>query len=238
MKPAVAFRWIVGGFLLAAWMGPAPLIGADAAGAGEAAKSFRVRGVVRDIKRDAGSVVIAHEAIPVYMPAMTMPFDVSKRSLLAGVQPGDPVMFQLRVTEEAGWIDEIQRLGVAPAGLVLAGNVAPPGPSAPPVPTLAPVAGPTATAGDPLAPVASLALPDLQSFTNELGRPVLTEDFRGKALGITFIFTRCPIPNYCPRLTKNFQEACDLLSARRDGPTNWHFLSVTMDPDHDTPGVL
>jgi protein SCO1/2 len=75
-------------------------------------------------------------------------------------------------------------------------------------------------------------------FTNELGQAVRLNDFRGQALAITFFFTRCPIPDYCPRLSKNFEEASQKLSAMPRGPTNWHFLSVTFDPEFDTPAVL
>jgi protein SCO1/2 len=75
-------------------------------------------------------------------------------------------------------------------------------------------------------------------FTNERGQPVSLGDFHGQALGITFIFTRCPLPNFCPRLSKNFQEASEKLSSIKYAPTNWHFLSVTFDPEHDTPEVL
>jgi len=75
-------------------------------------------------------------------------------------------------------------------------------------------------------------------FTNELGQAVSLSQFNGQALAITFFFTRCPIPDYCPRLSKNFAEASQKLSAMPDAPTNWHFLSVTFDPEFDTPAVL
>lgn len=75
-------------------------------------------------------------------------------------------------------------------------------------------------------------------FVNELGQPVSLADFQGQALGITFFFTRCPMPNFCPRLSKNFQEASRQLSANYSSFTNWHFLSVTFDPEFDTPAVL
>ena len=75
-------------------------------------------------------------------------------------------------------------------------------------------------------------------FTNELGQAVRLSDFQGQALAITFFFTRCPIPDFCPRLSKNFEEASQKLSAMPSGPTNWHFLSVTFDPENDTPAVL
>jgi protein SCO1/2 len=76
------------------------------------------------------------------------------------------------------------------------------------------------------------------SFTNELGQSVRLADFRGQALAITFFFTRCPRPEFCPRLSKNFQEASLKLAGMANAPTNWHFLSVTFDPEFDTPAVL
>ncbi|HEY5915723.1 MAG TPA: SCO family protein [Verrucomicrobiae bacterium] len=76
------------------------------------------------------------------------------------------------------------------------------------------------------------------AFTNELGQTVRLNDFKGQALAITFFFTRCPIPQYCPRLSKNFEEASRKLLALPAAPTNWHFLSVTFDPDFDSPAVL
>lgn len=75
-------------------------------------------------------------------------------------------------------------------------------------------------------------------FTNELGQAVSLSGFRGQALAITFFFTRCPMPEFCPRLSKNFQEASRKLSASDESFTNWHFLSITFDPAFDTPAVL
>ncbi|HZR16335.1 MAG TPA: SCO family protein [Verrucomicrobiae bacterium] len=76
------------------------------------------------------------------------------------------------------------------------------------------------------------------AFTNEFGQPVTLTSFKGQALAITFFFTRCPIPDFCPRLSKNFAEASRQLSEFPHGPTNWHFLSVSFDPEFDTPAVL
>jgi len=76
------------------------------------------------------------------------------------------------------------------------------------------------------------------AFTNQFGNAVTLADFRGQALAITFFFTRCPIPDYCPRLSKNFEEASTKLASMSDAPTNWHFISVTIDPKFDTPPVL
>jgi len=75
-------------------------------------------------------------------------------------------------------------------------------------------------------------------FTNQLGERVSLSDFQGQALAVTFFFTRCPIPDYCPRLSKNFQEASTRLSLTAAGPTNWHLLSVSFDTEFDSPRVL
>jgi protein SCO1/2 len=71
-----------------------------------------------------------------------------------------------------------------------------------------------------------------------LGRPVSLNSFHGQALAITFIYTRCPLPNYCPRLSRNFQEASKKLESLPGAPTNWHFLSISFDSEYDTPEVL
>jgi protein SCO1/2 len=75
-------------------------------------------------------------------------------------------------------------------------------------------------------------------FTNELGQAVSLNDFRGQALALTFFYTRCPLPDYCPRLSKNFQEASQKLASLTNAPVNWHFLSISFDPEFDTPEML
>jgi protein SCO1 len=75
-------------------------------------------------------------------------------------------------------------------------------------------------------------------FTNELGQAVTLNSFHGQGLAITFFYTRCPMPDFCPRLSKNFQEASRKLEAMTNAPANWHFLSITFDPQSDTPAVL
>lgn len=74
------------------------------------------------------------------------------------------------------------------------------------------------------------------AFTNELGQPVTLESLQGHVLAITFFFTRCPNPNFCPQLSKNFQQTQKEMLARK--ATNWRLLSVTIDPGYDTPAVL
>ncbi|MFO1477048.1 MAG: SCO family protein [Verrucomicrobiota bacterium] len=179
---------------------------------GPALESYSVTGVVERVDAPARRVTIRHEAVPGYMPAMTMPFEAGPAADLSGIAQGTRLEFQLHVNETNSWIDHLVHL----AGT----NV--PTPAAPAAAAPAPAAHPLMQAW----------------FTNELGRPVRLSDFRGQALAITFIFTRCPVPNFCPRLSRNFEEASRALEADAACPTNWHFLSVTFDPDFDTPDVL
>src|SRR5438105_4909 len=74
---------------------------------------FEVKGVVQAVKLSQRQVEIKHEAIPGYMPAMTMPFDVKNTNELAGLQPGEPISFRLTVTDTEGWIDQIRSRGPA-----------------------------------------------------------------------------------------------------------------------------
>jgi protein SCO1 len=179
-----------------------------------APRTFAVRGVVHELKPQEKKAIIAHERIPGYMEAMTMPFDVKDTNELAGLRRGDEITFRLLVSEEDSWIDRVTKTGhtnavaVAPAPLSTNASVSP---------------------RHPL-----MEYP----FTNQLGQVVTLSSFRGQAVAITFFFTRCPIPEYCPRLSKNFEEASAKLSAMPNAPTNWHLLSVTIDPQFDTPAAL
>ena len=179
-------------------------------------QTFTATGAVREVKADGRTVVVKHEAIPNYMDAMTMPFKVKEAGELAGLQPGDKIRFRLKVTDTESWIEQISRTGTTSAE------------------ECKPAGSPSVSVrtSKPRHPL--LDYP----FTNELGQVVRLGDFRGQALAITFFFTRCPIPDYCPRLSRNFEEASQKLMAMPGGPTNWHLLSVTFDPDTDTPSVL
>lgn len=179
---------------------------------------FVVNGLVTSVKPREKSVEIKHEAIPNYMPAMTMPFDVKDTNLLAGLEPGQRVSFRLIVTQTEGWIDEINQLGA-------------PGTN-----------GPFGATGysfvrqsEPLN-VGEL-LPDYH-FTNELGKAFNTTEFKGQALAITFLFTRCPYPNFCTRMANDFEEAQQKLLTQPNAPSNWHLLTITFDPEFDKPAML
>jgi protein SCO1/2 len=175
-------------------------------------RMFVAKGTVTELKPDSRTVVIRHEAISNYMAAMTMPFRVKDSRELAGLQRGDEISFRLQVTETESWVDRISKIGTVSLPT-----------------TQAPASSPAARPGHPLLDY---------KFTNELGQAVSLNDFRGQALAITFFFTRCPLPEYCPRLAKNFQAASRKLSSLPGGPANWHFLSISFDTEFDTPNLL
>lgn len=179
---------------------------------------FQVKGVIKELAPERKKVKIAHEDIPGYMEAMTMMFDVRDEKELQGLQAGDSVTFRMLVTEDDGWIDQLKKIDGPRTPLASEPN------TFRPVRDVEPLA-----VGD--------KMPDY-SFTNSLGRVVRLSDFKGQALGFTFIFTRCPFPNFCPRLTGNFGAVQEALTTLSGGPTNWHLLSITIDPAYDTPDRL
>jgi protein SCO1/2 len=185
--------------------GPAP--------ADPPAKVFEVKGIVKELRPTEQSIVVTHEAVSNYMPAMTMPFNVASPGELNNLKAGDRISFRLRVTGSESSIDYISKL---PGSDLLV--------------------APTSTNSAAL-PAPQYSLRDYK-FTNELGQAVSFNDFKGQALALTFFFTRCPIPEFCPRLSKNFAEACQKMKAVPNAPTNWHLLSITFDPDFDSPAVL
>jgi len=178
---------------------------------------YEVKGVVTQLRPNGTTAVIRHEEIPGYMQAMTMPLSVKSTNDLAGVKVGDTITFRMLVTHDDGWIDQIQVLGHT---------------NMPPVP-------PPTTRLVRNVDVLKIGdtLPNYP-FVNEFGKDIKTDDFRGKAVALTFIFTRCPFPNFCPRLTTNFKRTYEALAADPQAPKNWHLLSLSFDVQMDTPPVL
>jgi protein SCO1/2 len=178
---------------------------------------FQVKGVVVEVKPREKSVTIKHEEVPGYMPAMTMPMDVLDTNELVGIEAGDPVSFRLIVTDTAGWIDQIRKLG--------------PKTSSPPI------TGPFRLVHDVEPLSEGDPLPEYH-FTNQLGQAFSTTQFKGRALAIEFLFTRCPYPTACPLLANHFADVQRILLARTNAPPNWQLLTISFDPEFDTPEVL
>lgn len=188
--------------------GSPPLSGGEATNV----RMFVAKGTVTELKPDGRTVVIRHEAISNYMGAMTMPFKARTPEELAGLRRGDAISFQLHVTESESWVEHIAKIGTV---------------SLPPIqiPTNPPAVRPNHPLLD-------------YKFTNELGQAVSLNDFHGQALAITFFFTRCPLPDYCPRLSKNFRAAQQKLESLPGAPANWHLLSISFDTEFDSPQML
>lgn len=179
-------------------------------------KSYDAHGVVRQIAPDRRAVTIQHEAIAGYMPAMTMEFPVKDTNQLNEISPSDEITFKLVVGEHDSWVEEVRlvahRIEDVTNHVVI-------------------IHVPTAELkpGD--------LLPDYE-FTSEDSGRIHISDFRGRVLAFTFFFTRCPLPDFCPRMSQNFAETRKLLLNTPDGPTNWQFLSISFDPEFDQSAVL
>ena len=180
---------------------------------------YEVKGEVRKLEPDGKSVVVKHEAVPGYMPAMTMPFEVKNTNELRGLAPGDVITFRMLITPDDGWIDQIK--------VVSSTNQHAPS---------APVRDSSRIVRH-VEPLSVGGMIPNYPFTNQFGKPIQIEDFRGKSLAITFIFTRCPFPNFCPRMFNHFAEAQKTLKAQ-SAVNNWHLLSLSFDPEFDTPETL
>jgi protein SCO1 len=178
---------------------------------------YQVTGVVQDVDLPGSSVKIKHDAIPGYMSAMTMPFEVRDTNELAGLEAGYPVAFRLFVTENDAWIDQIRKTG--------------------PKTNILPTGGPVRIVREVELLNEGDRFPEYQ-FTNQLGEAFSTAAFKGQAFAINFLFTRCPYPLFCPLTAKNFSETQQKLLAMTDGPKNWHLLTISFDPEFDTPPVL
>ncbi len=172
-------------------------------------RSFSARGVVRAVAVAESKVEISHDAIPGFMPKMTMEFTARDSNQLRGLQTGDQITFLVKATEEESWIEGIQKQGAA-----------------------TPMKGPPPQPLRSLAHVAELKPGDLLpevTLKGEDGRTLRLSDFRGSAVAFTFIFTRCPLPDFCPRMNLRFRQARDLLLAQTNGPGNWQFVSISFD---------
>ena len=194
-------------------------------------QEFQVKGVVKALKPNGKTAVIAHETIPNYMEAMTMDFDVKDQRELQGLKPGDAISFRMVVTKEDGWIENVRKL--PPATPTNASQVITIGD------TNGTNVGPLTFRRSPIVEPLNIgdAIPDYK-FTNQFGAPISLAQFKGQALGLTFMFTRCPFPTFCPRMSQNFQKAEKQLKSQADAPKNWSLLSISFDPGFDTPERL
>jgi protein SCO1/2 len=174
-------------------------------------KHYPIQGEV--ISTDAGKklITVKHGDIPGLMPAMTMTYQVAEPKQIEALQPGDKISADLVVSESKGRLEKIV--------LVSKGD----GKSAPGTTQHIPEKGD--------------AVPDV-ALVNQDGKVIHFSNYRGKALLVTFIYTRCPLPDFCPRMNENFRAVQKLLQEMPGAAERAEFLSISFDPEHDTPAVL
>jgi protein SCO1/2 len=178
---------------------------------------YTVRGIVRAPFQD-GTISIQHEEIPGFMPAMTMPFyvDATEAKQLSA---GDRVEFEFHVGERSR-ATKFRKVGRVEAN---------PRQSAAREATATP-SRKRLREGDPL-PAFTL--------TDQDNRAITDADLRGRNTILTFVFTRCPVPEFCPLIGKKYQALQSALSMRAGLPTSEvQLLSISIDPEHDKPAVL
>ncbi len=179
-------------------------------------RTYEVQGRVAGFG-DGPSLIVEHEEIRGLMPAMTMPFDVGDASALDTLHAGDAVAFVLHIRGDSTWIDEIRRLPDSAVAEHPAGKRDAQTSQGPDLLEI----------GDPVPTTSLLTHADTTLDLTQLkGTPVV----------LSFIYTRCPLPDYCPRITENFVRLQERLREEQLGPIR--LLSISFDPEHDTAAVL
>lgn len=178
-------------------------------------KRYDLKGKVVSVDKQAKRAKIEHEEIPGFMDKMTMDFPIKEDWVWDELQPGAEVRAELVVDSSAKdpyWLEKI-------------GIVAAPNPNQP-----APLINENfAQIGKPV--------PDF-SLTNQDGKRISLKDFRGKALAITFIYARCPLADYCIKMSTNFSDAALKINNDEELKNNVALLSISFDPENDTPAKL
>ncbi|HSY92276.1 MAG TPA: SCO family protein [Candidatus Binatus sp.] len=183
-----------------------------------AAKRYPFSGRVISVDTQAQSALIDGDAIPGFMDAMAMSYKVKPSAALKQLTPGDSVSADVVVQRDRDpevppdyWLENVRVIAHAD-----------PAPAA---------------AGSALhMPAPGEEVPDF-SFTNQNGKHVSLKQYRGNALLVTFIYTRCPFPDFCPRVSSNFAEIYKQLDTN-PALAGTRLLSISFDPEHDTPKVL
>ncbi len=176
------------------------------------AREYPLRGQIIAVNRDSRQLTIRHEDIPGYMPGMVMSFNVADPAEVDRRKPGELVTATLVVRDLDSELKNVKVTGTAPVDAQAARNAS--------APVIAP--GEVVPEGD---------------FLDQDGRPRHLSQWRGSVVVLTFIYTRCPLPDFCPRMERNFLA---LQRQVRDAGLVGHvaLIAVSFDPAYDTPEVL
>jgi protein SCO1/2 len=173
-------------------------------------KRFELKGKVLAVEPDKHLVTIAHEDIKDYMPGMTMPFTDPDDADFQFLAAGDEIAAILVVDGSHSWLENVQITKESVDTSATTGIV-------------------EAKEGDDV--------PDY-GLVNQDGKDIRIHNYRGKALLLTFIYTRCPLPEYCTLMSNNFAAIDRQLQQQPELYQKTHLLSISIDPEYDTPKVL
>jgi len=179
---------------------------------------YPLHGQVQSIDAPRKLVILKHDEIKGFMPAMTMPYEVEEPKALDALAPGDVIDATLVVFTSGALVKNIKKLGTAPLEKP---------------PADAPM--PTASSGFELIKTGE-AVPDA-SFVDQDGKKRRFSGFKGSPLVMTFIYTKCPLPTFCPLMDRHF---ATLQKTLEEDPAlkPVHLVTVSFDPAVDTPPVL
>lgn len=179
------------------------------------AKRYPLKGKVISVDRAAKTAKIDHEAVGDYMPAMEMEFPIHADWVWDDLTPGAEIRAELVVDNTAKdpyWLENI--------GIVASAR---PGQEPPPV-------------NEKFAQIGQ-QVPDFV-LTDQDGKRLSLSDFAGRSLALTFIYARCPLPDYCIRMSANFSDLANLINKDEELKKKYALLSISFDPDNDTPAKL
>jgi len=177
-------------------------------------RKYPLQGEVVGKNIATNEITVKHGDIPGFMMAMAMPYRVKDPAVVQEVQPGDKIAAQVIVGKDPSdyWLEDVRITDESARGQAK-----------------------PAAALHMLMP--GERVPDV-ALINQDGRTIHLSDFAGKALLVTFLYTRCPMPDFCPRLSSQFARIHDELKKIPGGYNKTHLLTVSFDPKHDTPAVL
>jgi protein SCO1 len=193
---------------------PSARASASSASSTAAPKIYPVRGKIVSVT--GANVMLDHEAVPGLMGAMTMSYKLKDPSIVSELHPGDHITADLLVTVNADGFDDIVL-----DKIVVVSQARPDYKPA--------VQYHVPQAGD--------AVPDFK-LLNQDNHAIHLSQFQGRVLLITFIYTRCPLADFCPRMSKNFADIDKSLAADPTLYSQTHLISISFDPAYDTPKVL